>query len=441
MKKFSSKLSYYRQKIKENKFYNSLFKNSFWAFFGDTSASILNLIVTIILIKLIGSNDYGILVLAQSYMQIIDVSLNVQCWRAVIQYGQKCLVKNNIKKLNQYVKLGILIDVITAILGGIIAYYLTDFIGTFFNWSEEMIICAKIFSFTIFSHLSGTSTAILRIFDKFHLVAIQKLLTELIKLIAMLILFVQSKNISLVTATIVYCITDIIGNILLVILSLNCYLKKVKIKELLHAKKADDIKGFLDFTLWGTLGNIVDIPVNYLDVFIVSLIGNKMVSVFKVFKQCVSMVKKVTSAIQQAIMPQFSELNALGKKKDCYKIVLKIRNVILKVMIPIVLIVGLLSPLWLNILYGELFSKYWYVLAVYLIIQIIALSYTAIHPFYLSLNKPKNDTIFVLIANIFYVAIAYILIKYIGLFAIVFAFAIQCFIVIYLKIIDIKKEI
>ena len=37
------------QKIKDNSFYKSLFKNSFWAFTGDFSASLLNLVVTIIL--------------------------------------------------------------------------------------------------------------------------------------------------------------------------------------------------------------------------------------------------------------------------------------------------------------------------------------------------------------------------------------------------------
>lgn len=435
------KIKKYIHKIKKNKFYKSLLKNSFWAFAGDMSASILNLVVTIFLIKLIGNNDYGILVLAQSYMQIVDVSLNVQCWKGVIQYGQKCLIQKNINKLNEYIKLGILLDLITAILGGLVSYFLANLIGNIFDWSNEMIIFSKIFSFTIFSHLSGTSTAILRIFDKFYLVAIQKFLTSLIKLIVIMILFFYLGKVSLITATIVYCFTDIIGNILLVIFALIIYLKKTKLSNILKSNIPKDFKKFISFTLWSTLGDIVDIPVNYFDVFIISLLGNELVSVFKVFKQCVAMVKKVTSAVQQAIMPQFSELSALGMKAKGYQIVLKIRNIILKVMIPITLIIGILSPIWLELFYGKLYASYWYVLAIYLLIQIIALSYTAIHPFYISLNKPKRETIFVLISNIIYMIIAYILIRKIGMLGIVIGFSIQCFIVIYFKIVDIKKEI
>lgn len=431
----------YLNKINDNKFYKSLLKNSFWAFAGDTSASILNLVVTIFLIKLIGNNDYGILVLAQSYMQIVDVSLNIQCWKGVIQYGQKCLIEKNINGLNEYVKLGIILDVVTAIFGGLVSYFLVNIIGNIFGWSNEMITCAKIFSFTIFSHLSGTSIAILRIFDKFYLVAIQKFLTALIKLFVILLLYFCFDNVNLVTTTIIYCITDIIGNILLIIFALIIYLKKTKLFILIKSKFPKDFKKFISFTFWSTLADVVDIPVNYFDVFIISLLGNELVSVFKVFKQCVAMLSKVTSAVQQAIMPQFSELSAMGKKKKGYKIVIKIRNIILKVMLPLTLIISILSPFGLDLIYGEIYAKYWYVLAVYLFVQIFALSYTAIHPFYISLNNPKKEAVFIFVSNIIYMIISYILVRQIGMLGIVIGFSVQCFIVIHCKIIDIKKEL
>ena len=96
MKKIQSKI----EKIKKDAFWGSLFKNSFWAFLGDSVASVIGLVVTILLIRLIGSDSYGVLVLGQSYMQIVDVIINVQSWKSVIQYGQKALVKNKIDELN-----------------------------------------------------------------------------------------------------------------------------------------------------------------------------------------------------------------------------------------------------------------------------------------------------------------------------------------------------
>lgn len=441
MKNRIKKLNNYKEKIKNNNFYKNLFKNSFWAFSGDAAASVLNLIITIILIKITGNYNYGILVLAQSYMSIIDTVLNVQCWKSVIQFGQKAIVEKNTEKLNSYVLLGTKIDIVTAILGGIVATLLAPVFGNLLGWSQEAIMCAQIFSVTIFSHLSGTSTAILRILDKFHLVAFQKFLTSFIKLIIFIVLLLVNGSISIITAAIAYCTADIVGNLLLVVFALSAYSKKSSLGVILKSKKAEDTKEFVKFTLWGTAGMIVDIPINYLDVFIVSLLGNDMVAVFKVFKQCAAIIKKVTSAIQQAIMPQFSELVAKGEKTKAYNIVIKTKNIILKIMLPAVMLIGITAPIWLDLLYGKLYANNWYALLMYLIVEIVALSYTAIHPLYIALNKVKKETFYVLFANIIYALSAIILVKTIGIMGMIAAIAVQCFIVIYLKKIDIQKEI
>lgn len=430
----------YYIKIKSDSFWNNLFKNSFWAFSGDAVASIIGLVITILLIKLIGDEEYGILILAQTYMTIIDISLNVQSWKSVIQYGQKSIVDDDKESLGAYIKLGSILDMSTAMIGGIVAIILAPIIGDILHWSNELIICSQIFSITIFSHFSGTPTAVLRILNKFNLVALQKFLAAIIKVIALLIVVLLKGKITLIQATIIYTATDIISNLLLVVFAFRVYFKKYGYKYLFKKNKIKDKKEFIKFTIWGTLGEIVDIPVNYFDVFIISLLGNGYVAVFKVFKQCVAILQKVTSPIQQSILPQFSELAAKGQKEKGYDVVIKIRNAVLKIIGPIALLLGLTSMLWLKIIYGEIYSKNWYILFIYLLVQLFALSYTTVHPYFLSLNKAKYSTLYVLLANIVYCILAYILVNKLGMLGIVFAYFIQCLTVIQLKIRDIKRE-
>ena len=59
-------------KIKTNNFWKTLLSNTFSAFVGDSGAALINLIIVVILIKLIGDDGYGILVLSQSYMLIME---------------------------------------------------------------------------------------------------------------------------------------------------------------------------------------------------------------------------------------------------------------------------------------------------------------------------------------------------------------------------------
>ena len=426
-------------KIKNDNFWKNLFKNSFWAFFGDASASAITFIISIILIKIIGSDSYGILILAQSYMNIMDVIINIQSWRSTIQYGQKALVDGNIKELHSYVKLGCIMDISTAILCFIISVILPHFIGSLLHWSNEMILCSQIFAITIISHFAGTPTAILRLFNKYNLVALSKTLAAIFKITAIVAYYLITQNLNLISSTIIFMMTDFIGNILLVIFAFYNYSKKYKISDIIKAKMPKDSKSFISYTLWGTLSEIVDLPVQTIDVFIVSVLGNATVAIYKIFKQIIGIISKVTGPIQQSILPQFSELSAKGNEKRGFEVVIKIHRTILKYTLPISILVGVTSYFWLGKLYDITYANYWYILFIYLIIQTYALSYTTIHPFFITLGNMKINAIIEFTANIVYLIVSFILVRVMGLLGITIAFLIQILLNIFLKYFCIKK--
>ena len=428
-------------KIKNDNFWKNLFKNSFWAFFGDASASAITFIISIILIKIIGSESYGILILAQSYMNIMDVIINIQSWRSTIQYGQKALVDGNDKELHSYVKLGCIMDISTAILCFIISILLPNLIGGFLHWSNEMILCSEIFAITIISHFAGTPTAILRLFNKYNLVALSKTLAAIFKITAIVAYYLITKNLNLVSSTIIFMLTDFIGNILLVVFAFYNYSKKYKISDIIKAKMPKDAKSFISYTLWGTLSEIVDLPVQTIDVFIVSVLGNATVAIYKIFKQIIGIISKVTGPIQQSILPQFSELSAKGNEKRGFEVVIKIHKTILKYTLPISILVGVTSYFWLGKLYDMTYANYWYILFIYLMIQTYALSYTTIHPFFITLGNMRINAIIEFTANIVYLIVSYILVRAMGLLGITIAFLIQILLNIFLKYFCIKKWI
>ena len=428
-------------KIKNDNFWKNLFKNSFWAFFGDASASAITFIISIILIKIIGSESYGILILAQSYMNIMDVIINIQSWRSTIQYGQKALVDGNDKELHSYVKLGCIMDISTAILCFIISILLPNLIGGFLHWSNEMILCSEIFAITIISHFAGTPTAILRLFNKYNLVALSKTLAAIFKITAIVAYYLITKNLNLVSSTIIFMLTDFIGNILLVVFAFYNYSKKYKISDIIKAKMPKDAKSFISYTLWGTLSEIVDLPVQTIDVFIVSVLGNATVAIYKIFKQIIGIISKVTGPIQQSILPQFSELSAKGNEKRGFQVVIKIHKTILKYTLPISILVGVTSYFWLGKLYDMTYANYWYILFIYLMIQTYALSYTTIHPFFITLGNMRINAIIEFTANIVYLIVSYILVRAMGLLGITIAFLIQILLNIFLKYFCIKKMI
>lgn len=428
-------------KIKSNDFWRKLFKNSFYAIIGEGGSSVINLFIVFLLIKLLGNDEYAILVLAQSYMSILDLIINLQSWQSVIKFGEEMRVKNKIDKYLEFIKLGSILDISTAILCGLISLFIAPLIGSIFNWSNELILCCQIFTAEIYFHFSGTPIAVLRLENKFNLVAIQKIVSAIIKLAVLLFILCMTSKLSLITAVIIYVVTDIISHLILVIMFLTIIHKKWGIRRLLKSKIPENKGQFIKYTIWCTLGDAVDIPVLYLDVFVVSALKLELVTVFKVFKQIISVLSKLAAPIYQAIFPQFSTLVAKGEYKRGYDAVIKIRNAVYKYFIPLIIVVGLSSPIWLNIIFGEIFSQYWYILFIYLIIHTYALSYTTIHPYFTALGKVKEGFIICLIANVVYLILALTLTKHFGMIAIVMSYAVQILVVIHAKKHMIKKEI
>lgn len=418
-------------------------KNVISVLIGDTGSSIINIIFVIFLIRIYGTEQYGIFVISQTYSTIIDSLINLQCWKSIIKYGQDAFINNDKYRFLNYVKIGWLIDIFTAFIGSFIALICIPFISKKLIWDTTTIICAKILSVVIIFNLSGTSIGILRIFNKFNLVSIQKIVSSLLKLLLILIIYIFKINTNIVFITFIYAVSEIIGYILLLVFSLKELLKRFTIKDFFRKNKFNvEFIPFLKFTLWSSLATSADLPVQYFDVFFVSYFGNvKLVGVFKVLKQIVSIMGKIAVPINQSILPQFSEFASLHDYKNGYNIVIKIRNIILIFLIPISLFLGLTSPIWLRYTFGPIYCDYWILLLFYLLSQTIAISYIAIHPYFLSVGCAKETFYYTLISNILYLIILIVLIKKLGIWAVIISFIVQFSSLISFEKLYIKKNI
>lgn len=427
--------------IKGNNFWKNLFKNSFYAVVGEGGASAINLIIMVLLIKLMGNEGYATLILAQSYMLILDTIINMQCWKGVIKFGEEAKATKNDEEFNGYLKLGAILDISTAVLGCIISFILSSILGNALGWSETLITSAQIFSIVILFHFSGTPTAILRMNDKFNWVAVQKIISALLKMLAIIVILIFIKKISVITGVIIYALTDIIGHLILIGMSLVIVHKDMGIKTVIKSKLPIKSKEFTKFTIWTTLSDVVDVPVQYFDVFIISKLNLSLVAIFKVFKQLISIISKLTTPLYQAIYPQFSKLVANNQKTEGYNVVLKVRKTVIKFFLPVSIIIGLTSYWWLQLIFDINYANYWYVLCIYLVSHTFALSYTTIHPYFVSIGKVLDSFIICMISNIVYIIIAYSLVNILGMIGLIFAYVVQFSIVIFAKKIIIERSL
>ena len=91
--------------LKKNDFWVKLVKNVMVVLTGNMGSSIINFMVTLILIHTVGNTQYGIIIIAQQYMNLLDGIINFQSWSGVIKYGSEAIVEKNNDRLSIMVQL------------------------------------------------------------------------------------------------------------------------------------------------------------------------------------------------------------------------------------------------------------------------------------------------------------------------------------------------
>jgi O-antigen/teichoic acid export membrane protein len=407
-------------------------------FAGNVISSVFALIIYSLSVKALGAELFGILVIIQTYVLIVDTIVKFNSWQALIKFGAEAFENKQVDEFKGFVKQASLLDVGSSVLGTIIAVSFAYIIGKWLHWDIKIVPMAMLYSIVILFNLSGAPTGILRLYNRFKLLAIQKTVSSGVKLVATLIAFLLTKN--LWVYIIIWVLTDIIGNIFLLILGYYV-LHKNGIRAWWKCP-VSNFKRFFTFTFWTNITSTLDIPVKQLDVFVVSaVIGFEGVAIYKILKEIAKVIGQVGDPIYQAAYPEFASMIAKKENIGAVKFAAKLGIIIFSICIPIALVVSFLSPWWLNALFGKVFAAAWVSLSVYLLLQVISTSFITIHPLFVAMGYVQKNFIILAIANATYFALAWILGMKIGLMGVVLAYGVQFCIVILLKIFYISKGI
>lgn len=435
---FSLKLL--RDKIRGNEFWAKLAKNVFTIVVGQGGASALNMLTSFVSAGFLGVAGYGSLMIGQTYMQAIDSLFNFQSWQSVIRYGSISLEKRDERGLAACIKAAFLVDVTSAVAGCVISFAIVGFVAGVLGWDSAATAAAVVFCFEILVHIEGAPTGLLRLFDRFNYVAIHAVVMAAVKLIfvaASMVLF--GNNVVIIACA--YCTADVIKSLTLFFIAVHVARRRVGLIKIAKARRVDLPAGYIAFTIWSNLDTSADAPIQYFDVFFLSLLSSEVVGVFKFFRQLLSVLSLLSRPVQQAIMPQLAELIAKGLNNRAYEVVRKIEKVVAKVVTPCAAIACLVVPPALAVFMDPLYGAYWYLFATLAALVAASIVFSAIHPCFNAYGLTKQSTVITLISNVVYLVVSYLLLGKLGVMAIPLAMALQYLIVIGLKDIYIRKVV
>ena len=132
--------------------------------------------------RYLGPAALGSIVLLQAIIFSVDRLVNFQSWRMVIKYGADAREEGP-AAFAEILKFGTLLDVVSAAVGALLAIGATFVAAETLDWSTGMHRMALVYAAIISLNLTGTPTAVLRMFDRYRVFVVQRVVAGLIKLI------------------------------------------------------------------------------------------------------------------------------------------------------------------------------------------------------------------------------------------------------------------
>jgi O-antigen/teichoic acid export membrane protein len=146
--------------------------------------------------RALGPESFGAFVLILTYGQMIANFVQFQSWKGVIRYGALHLASDRPDRLERLFGFTATLDFGSAFLGASIAVLGVPLVAPMFGWTPEQQTSAALFAAVLLLTTGATPTGMLRLFDRFDLVAFAEAVGPLVRLGGSLVAWLAGANVS-----------------------------------------------------------------------------------------------------------------------------------------------------------------------------------------------------------------------------------------------------
>jgi O-antigen/teichoic acid export membrane protein len=170
-------------------------RNIAWGLGSRGFNSVVGIAYLALAARTLGPKSFGEFVLILTYGQMIANFVQFQSWKGVIRYGALHVAADRPDRLERLFGFTATLDFGSAFVGVLIAAIGAPLIAPLFDWSSDQQISAALFGAVLLLSTGATPTGMLRLFDRFDLVAFAEAVGPLIRLVGSVIAWINGAHI------------------------------------------------------------------------------------------------------------------------------------------------------------------------------------------------------------------------------------------------------
>jgi O-antigen/teichoic acid export membrane protein len=329
--------------------------NSGWLLGSNTISLVLNFGLSVIMTRALGAENYGILILMMNYIITIDQLVDSRVWEAVIKFIPQYIESGQLKRATATLKLFYLIEVCSALLQLAIIWATAAFAAATFVKNPEMASLIRFYGlYVIIDFSTETSSALLRLHNRFKWLSYQDIAQAVLKVVGALIVWLLGGSIELMIVSML--LTSLLGVIIMQVMTYQVA-REMKLVSWLSSPisllKGEwrTIFSFLFFTNLNASSRLVQQRV---DVLLLGWLSTPVsAGLYDIGKRLATQILTFFGPINVAVYPETSRLIAQGQYSQLIALLKKLTLSITVVVLPLCLVLMFVYPVIIPLVFGE----------------------------------------------------------------------------------------
>ena len=370
--------------------FRRVFKNAGFLLSGKVATGVFGLAYLGLAARGLGIEQFGILVLVQTYVQVITGLTTFHSWQAVIRYGAISVETDDTAGFQQLISFTTVLDVSGVVLGAVLAWFAVPFVGPVLGWSEDVIAYAQPYSLLILFTIIATPTGLLRLYDRFDILAWQVMVTPGMRLIGVIAAVVTDAP--LWGYLLAWFVAGVVGGLTLLGLGWREGVKQGRLNGMRWSLRGvttthDKI---WSFCLASNFHSSLQLVTGHMSTLLVGAVATPAAAgLFKVAREVATALTKPAELLTQSIYPEFARLGSTGEWSAFGGLIHRAATLAGSAGLTVLIIMALFGKPILGLVFGADFSAAYGALVLLVAAAVITISGFSFDPALYAMGRPS----------------------------------------------------
>jgi len=306
-------------------------------FIGKGGGAVFNLLVIVLATQALPPAQLGALFILHAFMLLSSELGTFKSWQALIRFGVPHLTSGETSALHRLIRFTLGLDMVMALMGSVVAASFIWFGHSLLNLDSAYLPIALGYCGLVALRLRSSSLGVLRLLDRFDLLAMQTLVMPISRLVGVVI--VMQTGVSFAAFALVWAVSALMDYMSLWLLAL-WQLKAQGLREGLFSKpptlKSPEA-GLWSFCWIANIDASIAVAKQELPVLLAGgVLGPAYAAIFKIAQQIASVLVKGTQQLDEVIYPELAKMVEAGQTHKIWPLILRTGGI----MVAIALFVG-----------------------------------------------------------------------------------------------------